>query len=235
MASSQPSDLELVVFNFIRNNYEAKHKKNVPMALKYLTLQFSNRFVECSLLSLRQDIDFFKLLLTKLTTIRRFQLLFRASDHNYSADKFHEYCDNKPGTISIIKSSCGNIFGGYTSKSWTSNHGPVGDENAFLFLLKSDFPSIQQKCPLLLELKELHVGVAIFCDEFYGPTFGAGFDIIIRDNCNEDPDEVYEFDTNYSDLSSYSCEGVLGLCGDLKEGCTNHFQVIDYEVIQIIQ
>ena len=178
MTSSQSSDLQLVTFNYIRNQYEKKYKQDVPMALKYLTMKFSNRIIGCKLLTIKQDIKFFKLLTTKLPSIRRFNLLFRASDHKYSAAKFHEYCDNKPGTITIIKSNWGNIFGGYTSKSWTSNNFfYIKDENAFLFLIKSDDESIQIKCPLLLELDKDQVDYAIQGISGCGPIFGLGFDI----------------------------------------------------------
>ena len=183
MASLSPTDLELVVVNYIRNHYEKKHKQNVPMALKYLTIQFSNKIIGCTLLTIKQDLQFFKLLCTKIPSIRRFNLLFRAADHNYSCKKFHEYCDDKGGTITIIKSNFGNIFGGYTSKSWTSKGGYTKDEKAFLFLIKSDDKAIQSKCPLLLELKKEYVNYAICSDSTFGPTFGRD-DIFIHSDCN---------------------------------------------------
>ena len=48
----------------------------------------------------------------------KWKLLYRASEHQYSAESFHEYCDNKGSTLIIIKSNGGWIFGGYTTKSW---------------------------------------------------------------------------------------------------------------------
>ena len=137
MAFSSPSEMELVTFNFIRNNYETQRKQSVPMALKYLTVQFSNKIIGCKLLTIKQDMDFFKLLVTKLPSIRKFNHLFRASDHQYSAAKFHDLCDDKEGTLVIIKSNWGNIFGGYTLKSWKQQYPRTGhyerDEKAFLF------------------------------------------------------------------------------------------------------
>ena len=43
---------------------------------------------------------------------------FRASEHNYKAASFHTICDPLGPTLSIIRCSNGNIFGGYTSVSW---------------------------------------------------------------------------------------------------------------------
>ena len=41
-------------------------------------------------------------------------------------------CDNKPNTLVIIKSTNGNVFGGYTEQSW-SGIGCEADSNAFIF------------------------------------------------------------------------------------------------------
>ena len=48
------------------------------------------------------------------------KLIYRASEHGYKAESFHECCDNVNGpTLVIIKSSGGWIFGGYTTQSWS--------------------------------------------------------------------------------------------------------------------
>ena len=47
------------------------------------------------------------------------KLLYRASEHEYTAESFHEYCDDKGPTLIVIKSSGGWIFGGYTTQSWS--------------------------------------------------------------------------------------------------------------------
>ena len=48
----------------------------------------------------------------------KWKLIYRASEHDYSAKSFHDYCDNKGPTLIVIKSSGGWIFGGYTTQSW---------------------------------------------------------------------------------------------------------------------
>ena len=37
----------------------------------------------------------------------KWRLIYRASEHGYSAHSFHDYCDNKGSTIVIIKSTGG--------------------------------------------------------------------------------------------------------------------------------
>ena len=51
----------------------------------------------------------------------KWKLIFRASEHGYSAESFHDYCDDKGPTLVIIKSSGGWIFGGYTTQSWSKS------------------------------------------------------------------------------------------------------------------
>lgn len=53
-------------------------------------------------------------------------------------NKFHFNCDNAGPTLTIVRDTNGNIYGGYTSKNWTSdtdNH--INDENAFIFTLSN--------------------------------------------------------------------------------------------------
>ena len=51
----------------------------------------------------------------------KWRLLYRASEHGYRAESFHEYCDDQGSTLVVIKSSGGWIFGGYTTQSWSGN------------------------------------------------------------------------------------------------------------------
>ena len=246
MSSSKPSDLEMITFNFIRNQYEKQYNQNIPMALKYITLKFSDRIIGCKLLTIKQDMDFFKLLTTKLPSIRRFNFLFRSSDHKYSAEKFHEHCDNKGGTMIIIKSNWGNIFGGYTSKSWKQPQYDYykRDENAFLFLIKSDDESTQNKCPLLFGIREDEHRYGIRCMDNCGPAFGRGYDLYISDNCDKKVDNISDvgkvklWNFNYSVQCSYNTEE-MNICGGnlTINDCAERyfFQVIDFEVFQIIQ
>ena len=49
------------------------------------------------------------------------KLIYRASEHGYSNESFHDYCDDKGPTLIVIKSSGGWIFGGYTTQSWSGD------------------------------------------------------------------------------------------------------------------
>ena len=45
-------------------------------------------------------------------------LCWRASLHGWAAKTFHSLCDNKGPTVTIVKDTNNNIFGGYISISW---------------------------------------------------------------------------------------------------------------------
>ena len=49
----------------------------------------------------------------------KWKLLYRASEHEYTAKSFHEYCDDEGPTLIVVKSSGGWVFGGYTTQSWS--------------------------------------------------------------------------------------------------------------------
>ncbi len=49
----------------------------------------------------------------------KWKLIYRASEHDYTAKSFHDYCDNQGPTLIMIKSDRGWIFGGYTTQSWS--------------------------------------------------------------------------------------------------------------------
>ena len=52
----------------------------------------------------------------------KWKMIYRASEHRYTAQSFHECCDYIQGpTLIVIKSTNGCIFGGYTTQSWSGD------------------------------------------------------------------------------------------------------------------
>ena len=56
-----------------------------------------------------------------LGRMKKWKLIYRASEHGYTPESFHQYCDNKGPTLVVIKSTDGWIFGGYTTQSWSGD------------------------------------------------------------------------------------------------------------------
>jgi len=67
--------------------------------------------------------------------------LYRATRDGFRAKDFHRKCDNFENTLVVIKSTEGNVFGGFASKPWNSTptvgskKGYVPDQSAFIFSL----------------------------------------------------------------------------------------------------
>ena len=93
---------------------------------------------------------------------RRVKLLYRATLEENTNDDFHRKCDNKGATVTIIETTKGRRFGGYTSLSWSSNEGWKNDKEAFLFSLDNDkkYDAIQEK------IYKVYSGIK------HGPWFG---------------------------------------------------------------
>merc|ERR1712157_614582 len=132
---------------------------------------------------MNEDHKFIEALSAKLpgTAANKFKLLFRASQHQFLASKFHELCDDHGPTLVIIQSNYGHVFGGYTSKKWSSNEGSSEDEDAFLFVLRSSDPS--QETPTLFD-QCAQKEYAILNLKWRGPSFGWN-DICIYDRCDK--------------------------------------------------
>jgi len=87
----------------------------------------------------------------------------------FEASSFHSKCDDKPNTLVIIKSTNGNVFGGYTEQSWfaigyESDSVNKLDLNSFIFsLINKDNESLLIKC-------SHNNGIA--CSFLDGPIFG---------------------------------------------------------------
>ncbi len=46
------------------------------------------------------------------------KLLYRASENEAKAGKFHEKCDNIPHTLTLCETVHGKVIGGYTPLIW---------------------------------------------------------------------------------------------------------------------
>ena len=137
--------------------------------------------------------------------------LYKASFDGFSAQDFHNKCDGKNFTVTIIMSKTGRIFGGFTEISWDKSSGFKNGENSFLFSL---------------DMKEIYYynnnykSHSIYCSSINGPDFGF-YDLTISNNCNK----------NYLSQSSllyYDSKG-----RNILLAGSRYFSVLDYIVFQI--
>ena len=217
------SDIELLAWWFVRNHYENTNKqKNVPAALKYLIRNFSMKLFKSKFLSIKLDLDLIKLLSTQLTS-KNVTLLYKPSEHGYSSLKFHEFCDEKGPTLTLIKSEFGNIFAGYTNMPWSNRNMMVNDSaKTFLFLLSSQ---TQQKCPKIWKSGRI---VARHMKE-YGPIFGFHEVRIEKDQCVIAPGGVWSaFDPK---LESNDVNALSGADKSGRPYCPSF--LVDYQVFKL--
>ena len=117
-----------------------------------------------------------------------YKLIYRASEHGEKAEDFHERCDEIEGTLTIIKTTEGNIFGGYTSLSWDpEDESEKKDNDSFVFSLNLE----------KLYFESGKNEYSIFCDKSKGPCFVGMFSVaenFFRNRSYVAPWEIQCFD-----------------------------------------
>ena len=137
-------------------------------------------------------------------------LLFKSSVDGDDSQKFHQKCDFRGATITLVRRT-GRRFGGYNSLSWDKNLGNYlakGDNFLFSFDTRKYYKNISGAN------HSYHNGG-------YGPTFGGGHDLYISNQCMSNQNS-YSSKSNYDMSSSYELNGGV-----------QKFKVLDYEVFQI--
>ena len=111
-------------------------------------------------------------------------LLLNSNIDGDSTSTFMDKCSGKCPTLAVIKTTKGNIFGGYTTQLW--KQGEVQDKNAFVF-------SIDKKKKYNIKNPEYAIGF----ENNYFWMFGYSYNTIVcRNNCTKTND-------NYVDNKTY--------------------------------
>jgi hypothetical protein len=123
-------------------------------------------------------------------------LLYRGSRDGFGAADFHLKCDDKGATVTIVKSTEGNIFGGYSDQSWKSDNFYIdkSSSRAFLFSIVNPAGLAPMKLPLTGERN----GNAVWCHPSWGPVFGGGRDLYIHDNWNTGKNSYSRLGSSYT-------------------------------------
>jgi len=108
---------------------------------QYQTLN-STTFINSTILTQELGVSLMNLIGVPLNS--QATKIYQASLHGFAAAQFHSKVDGKLGTLSIIKSTNGNIFGGFTKLSWGLSQDGVfyNDPSSFIFSLtnQKNFP-----------------------------------------------------------------------------------------------
>jgi len=146
------------------------------------------------------------------------KLLYRASKHGPSNDKFHQLCDQKGPTITLVhclfdEAKEPTIIGGFLDQDWNSYGRYLWSKNSFLLSL-----SLQIKCPSKSNGPAAHVKEC-------GPVFcGAdSYELVINRNSKE----------CYLSQKSYQDSAKLDNSGSWNGEGQKEFKLLDYEVFAI--
>lgn len=144
-------------------------------------------------------------------------LIYSATQHGFSASSFHQHCDNKGGTITVIRTSQGYIFGGFTEHSWESKDALCTKIGAsWIFTLCNPYNIVHQYFP------DTGNKIGITCNSAYGPVFGAS-DIAVSSDSNYSTSSI-KFPNCYQDTTG---RGVNVFAG------SSIFQTNEVEVFKV--
>ena len=110
------------------NNQEIQVKNNIQ------------ENIDSKIITQKEELDFISNRIKKMKYFKNkkifYELIFRATRDGGSSINFHQKCDGKAKTITIIKTIKGLKFGGYIDKAWSNNGFWItDDENCFIFSL----------------------------------------------------------------------------------------------------
>lgn len=97
-----------------------------------------------------------------------FKMLYQGSQDGFKPSNFRSKVD-KASTLTLIRTSKGFVFGGYTWQDWNGERIYKFDPNAFLFSLVNSF-----NYPV--KLNTIDSLNAIYASSLYGPSFGKEHD-----------------------------------------------------------
>ena len=155
---------------------------------------------------------------------KKIKLIYRGTRDGTLSKNFHEKCDNQGPTITLIKNEKGNIFGGFSSVSWTSYGNWKQAPNSFLFSLTNIYGTNPTKFPL----KNNNDSCAIYDHSSYGAWFGNGEDLYVRNDF---------FNNNAYSNFPYAYEDSIGKGKSIFTGDTNNnnnkFKIKEIEVFKL--
>jgi hypothetical protein len=197
--------------------FDAKFNEKIDLG----TLKMIDNRMSSTLLSGRNQVKDL-VSLCEFPVDQKWNLIYRASQDGFEAAKFHTNCDNKPNTLTVIKSTNGNVFGGYTEKTWNHALNYKADPNSFIFSLINKLNE-----PIKIKWSQ---GNGINFGKSYGPTFG-NTDLYIADKSNTNINSYSNLGHSYThpDYRFETNEAKSFLAGSYN------FQVSEIEVYTLQQ
>jgi hypothetical protein len=152
---------------------------------------------------------------------KSWRLLYRGTRDGFGASDFHAKCDQQSNTVTIILTTAGYIFGGFTPIAWDSSNAPKADNTgkSFLFSLKNP----RNAEPTIFPLS--NASEAIRCYPSYGPIFAGNCDVSVVNNCDQSASSHTNLGNGYK--NDTGIDGTQVFTGE------HHFQVREIEVFSV--
>jgi hypothetical protein len=152
---------------------------------------------------------------------KQWKLLYRRIPDGFGASNFQSKCDSKSNTVTIILTTKGFIFGGFSSLAWDSNNQYKVDNarKSFIFSVRNPHNIADKKFSLT------DPTYTIRCYSSLGPTFGGGNGIQVADGCNNNTNSYTSLSTSYANDT--------GIAGNQFFTGEHNFTVKEIEVFQV--
>lgn len=219
LALEKPNCFQKVAKNIEEIQKTAENATKTIMDLSDITGDASNE----SLLQLvvqrgEKCLPFFKEVVSHYTKNPKLSLLYQGSRDGFESSAFHEKCDYKGANLVIVRNNFNRVFGGFTSKSWSSFEDGHYFADDFAVLFSLDLKQVFQQFP---DKKDK----AIFMTTYKGPIFGTG-DLAIYSGCNENEESYCNINTTFSS-KGFSDSDITG------NPESSEFSVQDYAVYSV--
>jgi hypothetical protein len=168
----------------LEESYKRLHREGVHLLRSELSLK--NSFFKSKIV---RDLP---PILEEFRT-KRFTLLWRGTRDGLTGEEFHRRCDRHANTLTLVLSTDGDIFGGFTPITWEPAYPlpPAVEEGMHYFKpdwhRKSFIFTLKNQCGIAPRRFALtNVNHAIWCCSGFGPVFGAdllvAFDLLTKDS-----------------------------------------------------
>jgi Ca2+-binding EF-hand superfamily protein len=150
-----------------------------------------------------------------------FRLLYRGTRDGFQANDFHRLCNGHSPTFTLVLSTNGYTFGGYTPVAWNSRGEYVEDSSlkSFLFTIKNP----HNRPPRIFTQKQQ--ANALYDHGGYGPGFGNGVDLVIANQSNSTTGSYSALGTGYNNDT--------GIAGNTVFTGAQNFTVKEIEVFEV--
>ena len=182
---------------------------------------FINLKIDSNIIKKIEEIEFIKNRIQNIQKFKNkniyFNLLFQATKDGENSSDFHKKCDGIQDLLIFIRTTKGEIFGGYTNEGFKSRQSYIVDNEAFAFSVT------KQKIYNIIKGK-----TAIYDSNNKGPCFsGNGWYLINID------EKMLESKTNTCSVSQSHYEGIVKDY-ELNNG-EMYFYVQEIEIFHILQ